>query len=134
VRFLGPVAESQLPALYRTARVVALPSVERTCYGKPVRITELLGLVLLEAMASGTPVVASRTGGIPEVVDEGQTGYLVEPGNTEQLTERLGGLAEDTASNRAMGRAAREAVLARFTWDACAKRCLSAYEQLAGLA
>lgn len=57
VRFIGPVSESELPALYRTAAVLALPSVERTCYGQQVQISELLGLSVLEAMASG------RTGG-----------------------------------------------------------------------
>jgi glycosyltransferase involved in cell wall biosynthesis len=74
VRFLGPVPDDDLPALIRTARVLVLPSVQRTVYGREIAVSELLGLVLLEAMASGTPVIASRLGGIPEIVEHGQTG------------------------------------------------------------
>ncbi|HEY8558689.1 MAG TPA: glycosyltransferase family 4 protein, partial [Actinomycetes bacterium] len=62
VRFLGPASEEDLPGLYRRAAVLAMPSVDRTCYGRPVPVSELLGLTALEAMSSGTPVVASRIG------------------------------------------------------------------------
>src|SRR5207253_1960845 len=64
VDFLGPVPDRELPDLYRGAVALALPSVERTCYGREVRVSELLGLAALEAMASGTPVVCSRLGGL----------------------------------------------------------------------
>ena len=64
VEFLGPVPDGDLPALYRRAAVLVLPSVERSCYGRTIRVSELLGLVVLEAMASGTPVICSRTGGL----------------------------------------------------------------------
>ena len=132
VRFLGAVADAELPSLYRSAAVLALPSVERTCYGRPVAISELLGLVALEAMASGTPVVCSRLGGLPEVVQEGLTGYLVEPGNLDQLRERLAELLADPGLAARLGGRARELVLERFTWRACAERCLSAYAELLG--
>jgi glycosyltransferase involved in cell wall biosynthesis len=75
VEFLGPVAENALPLLYREAAVCVLPSVQRTCYGRHVQVSELLGLVVLEAMASGTPVVCSRLGGLPELVQHGITGF-----------------------------------------------------------
>lgn len=132
VQFLGPVADAELPALYRSAAVLVLPSVQRSCYGREVRVSELLGLVLLEAMASGTPVVASRVGGVPEVVQHGVTGYLVEPGNVAELRARLDELLKDPALARRMGRAARELVCERFTWQACAARCLQAYAELVG--
>ena len=131
VRFLGPVSDDELAALYRQAAVLVLPSLERTCYGRVVRVSELLGLALLEAMASGTPVVASRVGGLPEVVEDGETGFLVEPGNAGELRERLRELLEDRALASRLGRRAREVVLERFTWEACAARCLAGYEQLA---
>jgi glycosyltransferase involved in cell wall biosynthesis len=130
VRFTGPVADAELPALYRRASVFALTSVDRTCYGRPVAVSELLGLSVLEAMASGTPVVASRIGGVPEVVADGETGFLVEPGDIGALRDRLATLLGDPRLARRMGDAARAAVLDRFTWRACARRCLTAYRQL----
>jgi glycosyltransferase involved in cell wall biosynthesis len=130
VRFTGPVAEAELPELHRRAAVFALPSVDRTCYGRPVAISELLGLSVLEAMASGTPVVASRVGGVPEVVADGETGFLVDPGDVGALSDRLATLLADRRLARRMGDAARAAVLDRFTWRASARRCLDAYRQL----
>jgi glycosyltransferase involved in cell wall biosynthesis len=131
VRFTGPVAEADLPALYRRASVFVLPTVETTCYGRSVAVTELLGLCVLEAMASGTPVVASRTGGLPEVVRDGETGFLVTAGDVSELHDRIDQLLRDAALARRMGRAARALVLDRFTWQATAQRCLAAYAELA---
>ncbi len=130
VSFLGAVSDEELPALYRQAAVLALPSVHRTCYGRHIRISELLGLVLLEAMISGTPVVCSRLGGLPEVVEHGVTGFLVEPGDEAELRERLDELLRDPPLARRLGRNARELALERYTWDACAARCLDAYAEL----
>ena len=119
-----------LPSLYRRAEVLVLPSVHRTCYGREIRVSELLGLVVLEAMASGTPVVCSRLGGLVEVVQHGVTGFLVEPGNVAELHERLAELLHNPALARRMGQSARALVLERFTWQACAERCLAAYEEI----
>ncbi len=132
VEFTGAVAEDELPGLYRRAAVVVLPSVQETCYGKHVEISELLGLSLLEAMASGTPVVCSRLGGLTEVVNDGETGFLVQPGSVEELHDRISVVLSNPALAARMGAAARELVLERFTWDRCALRCLSAYEELMG--
>jgi len=132
VEFLGVVADSELPALYRGARVLALPSVHLTCYGREIAVAELLGLAAIEAMASGTPVVASRLGGLPEVVEHGVTGFLVEPGNVDELRARLAELLGDRRLAEKLGRNARERVLETFTWDACAERCLAAYSELGG--
>jgi glycosyltransferase involved in cell wall biosynthesis len=131
VHFLGRVADADLPRLYRSASVLVLPSVQRTCFGKEVRVSELLGLTLLEAMASGTPVIASRLGGVPEIVEHGVTGFLIEPGNTRELYERIAQLVSDPALAQRMGAAAREHVLAHFTWQRVAERCLHAYAAIA---
>jgi glycosyltransferase involved in cell wall biosynthesis len=130
VRFLGAVPDSDLPALYRQAQVLALPSVHRTCYGREIAVSELLGLAAVEAMASGTPVVASALGGLPEVVDDGVTGFLVEPGNVEELRARLAEVLADRRLAERLGRNGRERALATFTWEACADRCLAAYSEL----
>jgi starch synthase len=98
-----------------------------------VAISELLGLSVLEAMASGTPVVASRLGGLPEVVSDGETGLLAEPGDVAGLRDRLSTLLGDRAEARRLGENARDAVVDRFTWDHCARRCLAAYRELTGV-
>lgn len=130
VSFLGPLGDGAQAALLRQARVVVLPSVELTCYGKRIQIVELLGLVLLEAMASGTPVVCSRVGGVPEIVEDGVNGFLIDPGDHEQLGERLRALLSDPELAERMGRRGRELVRERFTWDHCARRCLDAYREI----
>ncbi len=129
VRFLGAANEDHLPLLYRQAAVVVLPSVPRTCYGRSVPISELLGLCVLEAMASGTPVIASRIGGLPEIVVDGETGFLVPAGDIEFLHDRLATVLADRRLARSLGDGARTHAAERFTWDACAQRCLSAYQR-----
>jgi glycosyltransferase involved in cell wall biosynthesis len=130
VRFAGQVPEGELPRLHRAAEVFVLPSVHTTCYGKRIAISELLGLSVLEAMASATPVVASRIGGVPEIVVDGETGFLVEPGDVDALHDRIAFLLGNEARARRMGEAGRARVLEHFTWERCAERCLAAYEEL----
>jgi glycosyltransferase involved in cell wall biosynthesis len=130
VTFAEHVSDAELPALLRRARVLVLPSVDETCYGRRVPVSELLGLAMLEAMASATPVICSRLGGLPEVVDDGETGYLVPPGDVAFLHQRLTALLADPVKAEHLGGNARQAVLERFTWTACAQRCLAAYEEL----
>ncbi|MFN2489353.1 MAG: glycosyltransferase family 4 protein [Actinomycetota bacterium] len=130
VSLVGAVPESELPALYRRAAVFVLPSLHDTCYGRHVAISELLGLSLIEAMASGTPVVCSRIGGTPEIVRDGETGYLIEPGDEEGLRARLEELLGNRRVARRMGEAARALVLESFTWEHTARRCLAAYGEL----
>lgn len=127
VEFLPCLPDADLPRAYRSAVVLAMPSVEQTCYGRAVRVSELLGLAALEAMASGTPVVASRVGGLAEIIQDGSTGYLVPPGDVDALRDRLDELLRNPALARRMGARARELVLERYTWSSVAERCLDAY-------
>ncbi|HVL06199.1 MAG TPA: glycosyltransferase family 4 protein, partial [Acidimicrobiales bacterium] len=130
VRFLGAVRDTDLLELYRSTAVMVLPSVEQTCYGKQIRISELLGLSLLEAMACGAPVIASALGGLREVVRHGETGFLVAPGDVDDLRRRIEQVLADPVQARRMGDDAHQLVAERFTWDACARRCLEAYEAM----
>lgn len=132
VKFAGEVADAELPLLYRRAQVFVLPSVHVTCYGRHIAISELLGLSVLEAMASGTPVVCSRLGGLREVVRDGETGFLVTPGDVDELNDRIATLLADPRLAARLGARARELVLEQFTWQACAQRCLTAYQDLLG--
>jgi alpha-maltose-1-phosphate synthase len=130
VHFLGPIQDHELPVMYRSAEVFVLPSVEWTCYGKHVAVSELLGLSILEAMACGTPVVASAIGGVPEIVRDGETGFLVPPGDVAALHDRLGQVLGDPALAQRLGANARQSVLDQFTWSQVAERCLEAYAQM----
>jgi len=68
----------------------------------------------IEALAAGTPVVATRVGGVPDVVRDGEDGFLVDPGDVDELAERLAALAHDPALRKRMGAAGRERVLPRY--------------------
>jgi glycosyltransferase involved in cell wall biosynthesis len=130
ITFAGTVTEEELPRLMRRHAVLVLPSVERTCFGRHVPVSELLGLTVIEAMASGTPVVCSRIGGLTEVVADGATGFLVPPGDVDALRDSLAMLLHDRSLQDRLGRGARDVARERFTWDACARRCLESYEEL----
>jgi glycosyltransferase involved in cell wall biosynthesis len=120
--------------LYSHATVFCCPS-----------IYEPFGIINLEAMACGTPVVASAIGGIPEVVEHGETGLLVtpeaighaevEPRNPEQFARDLAAgvnaLLDDPGLRTAMARKARQRVEQLFSWTAIARRTLEFYEALA---
>jgi glycosyltransferase involved in cell wall biosynthesis len=101
VHFLGQV--SDVPALLKQARLFVLSS-----------LSEGISLTILEAMARGLPVVATRAGGSPEVVVDGETGLLVAPGDAASLTEALLSLGRDTKLGRRMGLAGRRRVEAGF--------------------
>jgi glycosyltransferase involved in cell wall biosynthesis len=127
VRFLGPVLGDDLRREMCRAGALVLPSVEVDVYGKRYPKSEILGLVLLEAMACQTPVVCSHIGGMPELVVDGVTGHLVPPGDEAALGAAVEGLLDDPAAARRLGQAGRQHVLAHFTWRLVAERCLGAY-------
>ena len=96
VRFLGGVSDEQLNRLYQSCDLFVAPS-----------LYESFGLIYLEAMNYGKPVVGCRAGGIPEVVDDGVTGILVEPGAPQALAEAILRLVRSPALLNAMGEAGR---------------------------
>ncbi|EPD66903.1 corynebacterium family glycogen synthase [Streptomyces sp. HGB0020] len=95
-------------------------------------VYEPLGIVNLEAMACGTPVVASRVGGIPEVVDDGRTGLLVTVDDDFEasLARALDSVIGDPETARRMGEAGRERAVGEFGWDAVARRTVRLYEEI----
>jgi glycogen synthase len=104
--------------IYSRAAVFVCPS-----------IYEPFGIINLEAMACGTPVVASRVGGIPEVVVDGETGWLVEPGDPAALAQALRTALADSQRARQMGEAGRRRVEAHFSWDRIAALTMDVYQQ-----
>jgi starch synthase len=94
-------------------------------------VYEPLGIVNLEAMACATAVVASRVGGIPEVVDGGVTGLLVPPGDPASLADALNLLLRDPGRADAMGLAGRERAVKEFSWETVAAQTAALYRELA---
>lgn len=119
--------DAAIIAAYRRALCVVLPSVYTTVFGDHYAIPELLGQTLLEGMACGTPAVCTAVGGMPEVVDDGVTGFVVPPNDPAALAAKIRWLREHPAEARQMGQAARQRVLDRFSWDRVVDRCLEAY-------
>ncbi|MDT0352275.1 glycogen synthase [Pseudonocardia charpentierae] len=91
-------------------------------------VYEPLGIVNLEAMACGTAVVASKVGGIPEVVADGETGLLVPPDDPDALAESINALTRDRDRAKAMGTAGRERAQSQFDWGKIAQQTAELYE------
>ena len=116
--FLGDVADSVLPAVYNCADVFAFPSIQ-----------EGQGIALLEAEASAKPVVAFRVGGVNEAVSDGNSGLLVQSGNSDGLAEAILRLLSNPSLRQSMGTKGREFVQNNFTWDICAEKMLRVYRE-----
>jgi alpha-maltose-1-phosphate synthase len=114
-----------IPKMLPKREVIQLLS-HATVFACP-SLYEPLGIVNLEAMACGTAVVGSRTGGIPEVVDDGVTGLLVPPGDEAALAAALNALLADPGRARAMGQAGRARAVEEFSWTTVATRTASLY-------
>jgi glycosyltransferase involved in cell wall biosynthesis len=129
VTFRGRVSDAELQAAYRDADVLVLPSVV-DARGD----TEGLGVVLLEAMAFRVPVVASRLGGITDIVADGETGLLVPPGDATALAGALRDLAEHPALAARLAEGGYRVLAERFSWPAITARWLALYDRVAGAA
>jgi len=118
IRFIGSVSQDELPLHYNAADVCVLPS-----------HYESFGLAALEAAACGRPVVASEVGGLPTIVLNGSTGYLVEPRHSDTMAERLCELLDDDMLRSRMGSAARTHA-ETLGWDRAADALLDRYREM----
>lgn len=119
--FVGAMNDAGLAEAYRSASVLAFPSVSRA---------EAFGLVAVEAQASGVPVIASDLPGVRTVIESGVTGFLVPPMNASALATALRDILSDEHRRQTMGKAARERVLARYTWKQHIDQLLALYQRL----
>lgn len=120
--------DDALVQAYRTALCVILPSVYRDLYGAETRVPELLGQTMLEGMACNAPAICTDVASLPEIVEDGVSGFIVPPNDPNSLRERIQWLASHGAEAAAMGRRARAHVLERFSWEAVVGRCLEIYK------
>lgn len=121
VNFVGPVPQAELPRLYAAANVLANPS-----------FSESFGMSLVEGMATGMPVVATRIGGMPEIVVPGTTGFLREAGDVQGLAADLLDCLGSAARRDELGAAGRARALEVFTWEARARRLEGLFEGRSG--
>ena len=120
VLFAGYVRPPALALLYHVSAVHVVPSTY-----------EPFGIVALEGMASGRAVVASRTGGLADIVEHDKSGLLVEPGDARQLAEAILGLLRDPTRRERLGKAARERAAETFNWHRVAQMTRQVYESVA---
>lgn len=116
--WLGPVAEDEVADVFRALDICAMPT----------RQDEMFGMAAAEALASGTPVVCSNLGGLPEVVSP-SAGVLVQPGDAAALAEELIALCDDRATLARLAAAAPGEVR-KFTWSAIADRAEKLYREV----
>ncbi len=122
VIFVGEIPHERLPEYISLADVMVQPSIAE----------EAFGITLVEAMACGIPAIGSRLGGIPEIIIDRQTGFLVTPRDREALAGAVIKILEDDDLRRSYGASARERVVEHFTWAANAGRHLEAFRNLTG--
>lgn len=127
VTLAGAVEVADLPAVHAAADVFAMPC--RTRLGG--LDVEGLGIVYLEAQATGRPVVAGHSGGAPETVVDGDTGVVVDGASPDAVADALAGLLADPARARAMGRAGRAFVTKHYAWPVIAERCEQILSEIA---
>jgi glycosyltransferase involved in cell wall biosynthesis len=119
VIYQPPVANAGIPEFFWASAAYALSS-----------SYDIFPIAMLEAMASGLPVVATRNGGPSEVITQGQDGYLVETTDAAALAEALVKVLVDEAERTRLGENARRKVAERYTWDRIAQRTMKIYQEL----
>ena len=119
VLFTGYVDPEELRSAYAGSTLLVLPS-----------LMEGLGITLLEGMAAGKACVATRVGGIPEIIEDGETGVLVEPGNATSLAEAITGLLDNPAWGRGIGEQARRVVRKNYSIEVMTEKTLSFYNRI----
>jgi len=128
ITFITDASDADIRREYAEASVVLQPSIPRPTEAGDK--SELLGLVALEGMAAGRPVVVTRTTSLPELVVDGETGFVVPPNDLETLGSRIRQLVGNPVLAEQMGRRAREHVRANFSWGTVALRGLTFYRSL----
>jgi len=125
VTFYGFIPQSKLKAFYQSASVFVLPAIT-----DPTGDTEGLGVVLLEAMSCGIPVIACRVGGIPDIISNGKTGLLVEEKDSLKLAEAIERVLSDNELRAHLVKNATRVVQTEFSWEQIAKQILQEYEAI----
>jgi glycosyltransferase involved in cell wall biosynthesis len=127
VTFVTEATNEDVVRHYQSSAVKVFCSVNDTVYGDHTDLPELLGFTAMEAMACGTPVIATKVGGMSEVVLDGVTGYLIPPNDPEAIREKIRILLGDSSLRERLSGAGRARILRHFTWESVAEKCINAY-------
>ncbi len=116
-----PVLNSEIPKFFWASAVYSLSSTY-----------DIFPIVMLETMASGLPIVATKNGGPSEVITPGENGYLVETTNKEELADALVKVLSDEKERERLGKNAHNEIIKKYTWDRIAERCMEVYKMVLG--
>jgi glycosyltransferase involved in cell wall biosynthesis len=119
VKFLGYVPDEKLPFLYSTSDIFVLPA-----------IYENFPFAILEAQSSGLPVISTRVGGIPEFLNDDENGFITEPGDSTQLTQRLLELLQNSELVKKMGKQGRKLAEENLNWQLITNQVIDLYQNL----
>jgi glycosyltransferase involved in cell wall biosynthesis len=133
VSFRHDCDDAALVDAYRRAACVVLPSVYDDMYGQHTAVPELLGQTLLEAMACGAPAICTAVASMPEIVEDGVSGFVVPPNDADALSAAVKRVLTDRERALGMGETGRAVVVDRFSWPAVVRRCLQVYEGLSAV-
>ena len=119
IEFIDEVLPNEVPKYLKSCDVFVAPSL-----GEP------FGLINLESMACGKPVISGRAGGVPDYFKDREVGFLVEPGQVDDLKEKMERFLDDSDLAKQMGEKALIHATSNFTWDMTAKKMIKAYRYL----
>jgi glycosyltransferase involved in cell wall biosynthesis len=119
VKFLGYVPDEKLPSLYSASDIFVLPA-----------IYENFPFAILEAQAAGLPVISTKVGGIPEFLVDNENGFVIDPGDSIQLTQRLLALLQDAKLAKEMGDRGRKLIEEKFDWRIITGQVIDLYHKL----
>ena len=121
VMFLKDLERKKLIEIYKRCDVLVLPS---------IRKTEVFGIVLIEGMASGKPVIGSRIGGIPEIIKNGKNGLLVPPEDSDSLIDAINYILNNPKKSKKMGSYGQKLCKLKYDWKVIAKKTFEVYNEV----
>ncbi len=121
VKFLGYVPDEKLPFLYSSSNIFVLPA-----------IYENFPFAILEAQSSGLPVISTKVGGIPEFLVDNENGFIIEPGNSLQLSQKLIEILQNPELAKKMGKQGRDLTEKNLNWQIITKQVVNLYQNLLG--
>jgi glycosyltransferase involved in cell wall biosynthesis len=130
IHFLGYVPSYSLPSIYAESDLFVLPSITSDTRGHKSPEPEAFGIVLIEAMASGLPVIATKVGGLPYVVQDGKNGFLIDEKDYQELANKITILKNNKKIRKKMSENALSTVRRYYRWDEISEKYLNLFSKV----